>query len=61
MHLIRCDVFEKKIDGIRGLHGPPIKIGGFKMIDVSVRFLIAQVGFIRRLLHQTLIINTFSG
>jgi hypothetical protein len=36
-----------------GLPGPPIKIGGFKacpdsssgMIDVSERFLIAQVGF----------------
>jgi hypothetical protein len=37
--MFRCDVFEKKIDALVGLHDPPIKIGGFKMIDV----LIAQV------------------
>jgi hypothetical protein len=40
----KCDVFEKKIDVNRGFYDPPIKIGGFKMIDV----LIAQVGFIQQ-------------
>jgi hypothetical protein len=34
MRLVRCDVFEKKIDSIGGSALPPIEIGGFKIIDV---------------------------
>jgi hydrogenase maturation factor len=33
---VKCDVFEKKIDvGLCNFY-PPIKIGGFKMIDVLI-------------------------
>ncbi len=44
-----------------GLNGSPIKIGGFKMIDVPECFLIAQVGFNFQAFHKTLIINILCG